>query len=105
MHKGLDITGTGRGSPIYAADNGIVTKASYNDINGYYIYIDHNNGYLSEYAHMDSLKVKEGQVVEAGQIIGVMGDTGFSTGVHLHFGIWNGNPDRGTALNPLNFYR
>jgi murein DD-endopeptidase MepM/ murein hydrolase activator NlpD len=105
MHKGLDITGTGRGSPIYAADNGVVTKASYNGTNGYYIYIDHNNGYLSEYAHMDSLKVKEGQVVEAGQIIGTMGDTGFSTGVHLHFGIWWGNPANGTAFNPLNFYR
>lgn len=105
LHKGLDITGTGRGSPIYAADNGVVVKATYNSTNGYYIYIDHNNGYLSEYAHMDSLKVKEGQVVEAGQIIGTMGDTGFSTGVHLHFGIWRGNPASGTAYNPLNFYR
>lgn len=105
IHKGLDIAGTGRGSPIYAADNGVVITASYNGTNGNYIYIDHNNGYISEYAHMDSLKVKQGQVVEAGQVIGTMGDSGFSTGVHLHFGIWWGHPARGTAFNPLNFYR
>ena len=105
IHKGVDITGTGRGSPIYAADNGVVTVASYTSTNGYYIYIDHNNGYLSEYAHMDSLNVKAGQVVERGQVIGAMGDTGFSTGVHLHFGIWDGHPARANAYNPLNFYR
>ena len=104
FHKGVDISGTGRGSPIYAANNGVVTKAEYNSYNGNYIYIDHNNGYLSEYAHMDSLNVKVGQVVEAGQIIGTMGDTGFSTGVHLHFGIWSGNPASASAYNPLHFY-
>lgn len=105
MHEGLDIAGTGRGSPIYAANNGVVTKAEYHSYNGYYIYIDHNNGYTSVYAHMDSLKVKEGQVVEAGQIIGTMGDTGFATGVHLHFSIYWGSPFVGTALNPMQFYR
>jgi len=105
IHKGLDISGTGRGSPIYAANNGVVTVAEYHSYNGYYIYINHNNGYLTEYAHMDSLKVKVGQVVEAGQVIGTMGDTGFSTGVHLHFGIWSGHPASGVAYNPLLFYR
>lgn len=105
MHEGVDITGTGRGSPIYAANNGIVTKAEYHSYNGYYIYIDHNNGYHSVYAHMDSIKVREGQVVEGGQLIGTMGDTGFATGVHLHFSIYYGAIFGGTSYNPLLFYR
>jgi len=105
LHEGIDITGTGRGSPIYAANNGVVTKAEYHSYNGYYIYIDHNNGYFTVYAHMDSLKVKQGQVVEAGQLIGTMGDTGFATGVHLHFSIYSGGIFNGTSYNPMLFYR
>lgn len=104
LHAGLDISGTGRGSPIYAANNGVVTKASYTGINGNYIYIDHNNGYQSVYAHMDSLKVSEGQTVEAGQLIGTMGDSGFATGVHLHFSIYQGNPVSGIPIDPRRFY-
>ena len=104
MHEGVDISGTGRGSPIYAANNGTVTKAEYHSYNGYYIYIDHNNGYFSVYAHLDSLKVQAGQTVEAGQVIGTMGDTGFATGVHLHFSIYYGAIYGGTAYDPRRFY-
>lgn len=104
LHAGIDISGTGRGSPIYAANNGVVEKADYNGINGHYIYINHNNGYMSVYAHLDSIRVVSGQTVEAGQLIGTMGDSGFATGVHLHFSIYSGNPVSGTPLNPRMFY-
>lgn len=104
IHKGLDISGTGRGSPIYAANNGVVEVASYNSLNGHYIYINHNNGYYTEYAHMDFIKVTVGQTVEMGQVIGGMGDTGFSTGVHLHFGVFLGHPYGGNAIDPRRLY-
>ncbi len=105
LHEGLDISGPGYGSPIYAANNGVVEIAEWNDINGYYIYINHNNGYYSVYGHMASLNVSPGQIVEAGQVIGGMGETGFAMGVHLHFSIFIGNPNYGgTSVNPLQFY-
>lgn len=105
FHEGLDISGTGYGSPIYAANDGVVVESGYKSVNGNYILINHNNGYYSIYAHMAKLLVKEGEIVTIGQKIGTMGSTGFSTGPHLHFGIYKGYPYRGgTTLNPLRFY-
>ena len=105
MHDGIDITGTGLGSPIYAANNGVVVEAGYTSINGNYVLINHNNGYYSIYAHMQVLNVKVGQIVAGGQKIGTMGSTGYSTGPHLHFGIYYGYPFRGgVAKNPMRFY-
>lgn len=103
MHEGLDISGTGRGSPIYSINNGVVVKAGWTDTNGWYVYVNHNNGYYSVYGHMDYLRVKEGQVIEGGHVIGGMGDTGFSTGVHLHISISYGYPYRGSSyfINPM----
>ena len=104
LHEGLDISGTGRGSPIYAANNGVVVQAGYTGTNGNYVYIDHNNGYYSVYAHMDSIRVSKGQIVEGGQLIGTMGDSGFATGVHLHFAIYYGYPFLGgVSVNPRRF--
>ena len=73
---------------------------------GQVVIIDHENGYYTMYAHMvkGSQRVKTGDKVSRGQVIGGMGQTGFATGVHLHFAIWNGYPHRGTPLNPMNFY-
>lgn len=105
LHQGIDISGTGYGSPIYAVSNGVVEVAKYNDsINGTYIHINHNNGYYTEYAHMADLKVQEGQTVEAGQLIGTMGATGYAFGVHLHFGVYYGRPHIGTSVNPMQFF-
>jgi len=106
MHEGLDITGTGLGSPIYAANNGVVVEAGYTNMNGNYIILNHNNGYYSVYAHMQVLNVKKGQIVEGGQKMGTMGSTGYSTGPHLHFGIFYGYPFRSssTSQNPMRFY-
>lgn len=105
IHDGMDISGTGLGSPIYAANDGVVVVAGYTSINGNYIIINHNNGYYTLYAHMQRLISKKGDIVSIGQQIGTMGSTGFSTGPHLHFAVWKGYPYRGgVALNPLSIY-
>lgn len=104
LHDGIDIAGTGYGSPVYAANHGTVMVASYNDINGYYIMINHNNGYYTMYAHMSKLLAKQGQIVARGDEIGKIGSTGWSTGPHLHFGIYYQKPYTGYTINPFTFY-
>jgi len=103
LHTGLDITGTGCYSKLYAANNGEVIMANYVDNNSYglYVVINHNNGYSTLYAHMVQVNVKKGDIVEKGQVIGLMGTTGDSTGCHLHFELWSGYPwVNGYRLNP-----
>ncbi len=106
FHDGIDISGTGYGSPIYAANNGVVEVSSYTSVNGEYIVINHNNGYYTIYAHLANRYVSAGQHVEMGKtVIGTMGDTGWATGPHLHFGIWKGFPYYGgTHVSPWVFY-
>jgi murein DD-endopeptidase MepM/ murein hydrolase activator NlpD len=100
FHKGIDIAGVSDRS-ILAADNGKVTSAGWDD-GGYgnKVVIDHNNGYRTIYAHLSSIDVSSGQTVEKGQKIGVMGDTGFSTGIHLHFEVYKD----GSLENPADYY-
>lgn len=105
LHKAVDITGTGYGSPIKAANNGVVVISSYTRTNGNYIVIKHSNGYFTEYAHLAARYVRQGDVVYANDVIGTMGNTGFAQGVHLHFGLWTGAPYTGTPLNPRSLYR
>lgn len=107
LHDGTDIAGCGFGSNIFAAQSGTVVQSSYKYDNGEFITIDHHNGFYSMYAHMitGSRRVKVGDNVTKGQVIGAMGRTGAATGVHLHFSIWNGYPYRGgRALNAMQFY-
>lgn len=107
-HDGVDISGTGEGSPIYASNNGVVAEVGYyHSSMGNYVYINHNNGYYTVYMHMSSIKVKKGQVVARGQTIGGMGNTGRSTGTHLHWSIWRGGYpyQGGTVLDPQPFLR
>ncbi len=103
-HYGIDIAGY-IGQPIFAADNGVVISAGYNGGYGNSILINHNNGYYTRYAHMSSISVSVGQVVQGGQTIGGLGNTGNSTGPHLHFEI---RTDTGSqpsyAPNPMSFY-
>lgn len=90
-HSGIDISGTGYGSPIYAANNGTVITKKYKYDYGYYIVVNHNNGYWTLYAHMSRFaNVNIGDTVVRGQVIGYMGSTGWSTGPHLHFEVWKG---------------
>lgn len=96
MHNGVDYTSTNKN--IYASDSGVVEIASSHRSYGKYVVIDHKNGYKTLYAHLSKINTKKGSKVEKGDVIGVMGNTGNSTGVHLHFEIQkNGKP-----VNPLN---
>ncbi|MGL4335896.1 MAG: peptidoglycan DD-metalloendopeptidase family protein [Turicibacter sp.] len=103
-HYALDISAS-VGQPIFAADNGIVVKAGWDGAYGYSVFINHNNGYYTRYAHMSSVSVKSGQVVAGGQSIGKAGNTGNSTGPHLHFEIrTNTGSQPSYAPNPMSFY-
>ena len=84
-HFGIDIGGS-TGVGIYATDNGVIVYAGWNDYGyGNLIVIDHGNGWQTYYAHLDSFRVGCGQSVYQGDLIGLMGSTGRSTGPHLHF--------------------
>ena len=97
MHNGVDLA-CPQGTPIYATRAGTVTTASYQDGGaGYYVSINHGDGFGSIYMHMTHYVVSAGQSVSAGQLIGYVGSTGVSTGPHLHFGI----SYAGTYVNPL----
>ena len=85
-HQGVDLAAPVN-TPIYAARSGTVTIATYSSSAGYYVQIDHGDGYKSIYMHMSYFVVSAGQKVSQGQIIGYCGSTGISTGSHLHFGI------------------
>ncbi len=101
MHNGIDIADSGvYGQSIVAADSGTVTFAGFNDGGyGYYVLIDHGNGYQTLYGHASSLAVSTGQTVSQGDTIAYVGSTGNSTGPHLHFEILV----NGEKTNPLNY--
>ena len=98
MHYGVDLANV-TGTPIWAARSGTVSAATYNSSAGYYVSINHGDGFSSIYMHMTHYIVKSGDYVEQGQVIGYMGSTGGSTGPHLHFGI----SYNGTYVNPANY--
>lgn len=99
MHEGVDLSAP-QGTPIYAAKSGKVTTTSYQAGGaGYYVSINHGDGFSSVYMHMTHYIVKPGNYVNAGQVIGYVGSTGGSTGPHLHFGI----SYNGTYVNPMNY--
>lgn len=104
FHSGLDIAGTGYGSPVYASNNGVITKIEYASSYGYHIIINHNNGYYSVYAHMSGFAggLRVGSVVERGQLIGYVGSSGWATGPHLHFEIRTCEK-YGCVVNPENY--
>ena len=97
-HLGVDLAAP-EGTPIYAARSGTVVTASYNGSSGYYVQIDHGDGYRSIYMHMTHFIVSGGQYVSQGQVIGYCGSTGVSSGPHLHFGI----SQNGVYVNPANY--
>lgn len=97
-HQGVDLAAP-KGTPIYATRAGRVTVASYSNSAGYYVSINHLDGYSSIYMHMTNYVVGSGQTVSAGQLIGYVGSTGISTGNHLHFGI----SYNGVYVNPCSY--
>lgn len=91
-HNGIDISGTGSGSPIFAAQGGTIITNEYHNSWGYYTVIDHHNGFYTLYAHLIKLgNHRVGTKVSKEQVIGYMGNTGYSTGTHLHFELRRGS--------------
>lgn len=101
-HPGVDLPNPSS-PPVVAADGGVVTVAGWPDNYGYgnRVMIDHGNGYVTLYAHLSNIYVSAGQHVSRGQSVGRMGNTGRSTGTHLHFEI----RFKGIAINPLAILR
>ena len=99
-HYGVDLAAP-TGTPIYATRSGTVDTATYGSSGGYYVQINHGDGFRSIYLHMTHYIVKAGQYVTQGQVIGYCGSTGASTGPHLHFGI----SYNGSYVNPANYIR
>jgi len=101
-HNGVDIAtpiGTAM-PPLYACTSGVVTRSGWNPWGlGLHVSIDHGNGYETVYGHMSRIDVGYGERVSRGQVIGLMGTTGRSTGPHVHFMV----KYNGVAQNPLNY--
>ena len=98
FHEGVDFA-AGSGTAIYASKSGTVTAATYGNAYGYYVTINHGDGYSTLYGHMTNYVVSTGDYVTQGQVIGYVGSTGWSTGPHLHFGIYY----NGSTVNPMNY--
>ena len=99
LHRGVDIA-VPTGTFVYAAHDGTVTEATYDSYYGNYVVITDSKGYTTKYAHMDSLNVSAGQSVKKGDNIGKSGNTGSSTGSHLHIEcLYNGE-----YYNPLFYF-
>lgn len=100
FHYGMDFTAP-RGTPIYATGDGKVIRAD-NRASGYgnHVVIDHGYGYKSLYGHMYKFNVKVGQRVQRGEVIGFVGNTGRSSGPHVHYEVFKDDE----RINPMNFY-
>ena len=99
MHNGMDFTAP-PGTPIYATGDGKVTKAGIGSGYGKMVIIEHGFGYKTYYAHMSKYNTSVGKNVKRGEIIGYVGNTGLSSGPHLHYEVWK----NGSVVNPVNFY-
>ncbi|SHN72144.1 M23 family metallopeptidase [Desulfovibrio litoralis] len=98
MHKGLDISNR-PGTPIYAPAKGTVTFSQYDGAYGNTLIIDHGNSLSTRYSHMLRAAAKEGQTVQRGEVIGYIGNSGRSTGPHLHYEVRIG----GVPVNPMRY--
>ncbi|MDR0409147.1 MAG: M23 family metallopeptidase [Spirochaetaceae bacterium] len=97
FHSGVDIAAN-TGVPIKAVMDGMVISAGYNDVFGNFVVISHSSNYRTLYGHMSVINVETGKTVKKGQMIGAVGNTGQSTGPHLHFQVYK----NGLTMNPLN---
>jgi len=100
FHEGVDFSAP-PGTEIYATGDGKVLQADRSKTGyGNKIVIDHGFGYKTMYAHVQSFKVRAGETVKRGQVIGTLGSTGKSTSPHLHYEVWKNN----TPVNPINYF-
>jgi len=99
LHPAIDLAAT-KGSPVYTIMEGTVEEAKNNRLGyGNVVVINHGNGFRSLYAHLSKIEVKIGEKIEKDGLIGLVGSTGWSTGPHLHFQIWQD----GKSVNPKSF--
>ncbi len=99
FHEGLDFSAP-IGTPVYATADGTVQSAGWSGAYGNLIEIGHGYNYQTRYAHLSKMKVRAGQSVKRGDLIGEIGNTGKSTGPHLHYEVRY----RGQPMNPVNYY-
>jgi len=99
FHSGIDIPGQ-RGENVAAAAAGTVTQTGYDAARGNYLILDHGSGLTTLYGHCQEVLAAEGESVETGQIIALLGSTGMSTGPHLHFEV----RQEGQAQNPVAYF-
>ncbi len=98
MHRGIDIAARS-GTPIIAPAAGVVTYARFNGGFGRYLKLNHGYGTVTHYGHLSKAEVKVGQKVKRGDVIGYVGNTGLSTGPHLHYEVYVNK----VAINPMKF--
>jgi len=99
IHKGIDISTFRAGDPVLSTADGKVVAVAFDVGLGNYIIIEHKHGFLTRYAHLKAFKVQKGQLVQQGQVIGYIGNTGLSTGPHLHYEVHLGTE----TIDPLRF--
>lgn len=97
-HDGIDISNK-IGTPIIATGDGVISKVDSDRHSGIYVKINHGFGFETTYAHLDSTSMKKGMRVKRGQIIGKMGNTGVSTGSHVHYKV----SKNGRVVNPISY--
>ena len=100
FHYGVDFAAN-TGTPVYATKSGVVLVATYGSVNGNYVKLQHEDGSLSYYLHLDTFAVKKGDSVKQGQKLGTVGSTGTSTGPHLHFEIKINDKN----VNPMDYVK
>ena len=98
FHSGVDLAAD-EGTPIWAARGGTVYRAGYTEYNGYYVGVDHGDGFSTVYLHLTHYVVDVGDYVSQGQTLGYMGSTGVSSGPHLHLTMYY----NGSAVNPAEY--
>ena len=91
IHKGLDFSTWRSGDAVLATASGQVVTVAFDNSFGNYVIIKHNHGMYTRYAHLNSFRVKKGETVSQGQVIGTIGNTGISTGPHLHYEVHIGS--------------
>jgi murein DD-endopeptidase MepM/ murein hydrolase activator NlpD len=98
FHTGIDIANK-PGTKIYATADGVVKFTGWMEGYGKVVVVEHKFGYTTVYAHLSVIKVKQGQKISRGEVVGLMGDTGTTTGPHLHYEVWKD----GKLCNPIKF--
>ncbi|HZK19696.1 MAG TPA: M23 family metallopeptidase, partial [Treponemataceae bacterium] len=100
FHAGIDMA-CNKGTPVYPALAGTVTTAGWSTVYGNYVIVTHHSGYKTLYGHMSNIKAWRGRWVSTDTCLGYVGNTGMSTGPHLHFSIFK----NGVSINPVKLWK